>query len=129
MKLRKRIAAAGAAVMMIVSVSGIGASAATYTGGANKNKDWLTAKGNACYRTVKSITGGGSVRGTIKASYTPSVGVKCTSYGSNCKTHYARVSSGGRCKEGRSVSSYWFSETGCVTLKNNNAGFEGWYKT
>ena len=114
---------------MTMSMAGVTANAATYTNGATKTKAWLTTGGNACYRTVKDIYGGGSKRGTIKASYTAGAGVKCTSYASNCKTHQARVSSGGRVKEGKTRNAIYFSETGCVALKNNQARFEGWYFT
>lgn len=129
MKLRKRITAFGVAVIMAMSMSSVCASATTYTNGRTKDKTWLTKNGSACYRYVMDVCGGGSRRGTIKASYTPLAGVKCTSYPSNCKMHYARVSSGGRVKEGRRSNSYYFSETGCVTLKNKQARFEGWYFT
>lgn len=134
MKFTKKIAAWGAAAIMISSMV-IAAGAVEYCGGQNKTKAWLTKDGNACYRPVGDIFsyGGGPVSsgtnlGTIKASYTPGAGVKCTSYSNHrCDYHYARVVSGGKSKEGGRASQYWFSETGCVDLKNDVARFEGYY--
>ncbi len=122
MKLGKRIAALGATVVMIMSVSAVGVSAAC--GGATMTKTWLTNNGNAFYRRVKYI----GDYGDIRATYLPSSGVKCTSYGgTKCNTQYARVGSGGKYKEGRKTNRYIPSETGFVSLKNNKARFEGWY--
>ena len=127
MKLGKRIAALGAAVVMIMSVSAVGASAVEYCSGRTKSKSWLTKNGGAFYKDVETIYYGNRELGTIKATYTKGCGVKCTDYGQSCRTHYARVGSNGKYKEAKPVKAAFPSETGYVSLKNN-ARFEGWYK-
>ena len=118
---------------MMMSMSAVGASAASYCGGANESLYWLThlngKKLNANQRLVKTIGPGNKQLGRIFATYSPSAGVYCTSNGDECRSGYARVGSGGKYKESKPHGGAGTigRSTGYVKLKNKNARFEGWY--
>ena len=118
-------------MMSMAGVSAIDASAVEVCGGLNRSEYWLThlpdgTYQTASYRWVADINRNGRYRGSIYASYTKGAGVKCTSEKGTCNKHYARVVSGGKAKQSKKVSGYSV-ETGCITLRNKSARFEGYY--
>jgi hypothetical protein len=129
MKLRKKIAAICAAMVMSVSMIGMSAvptSATTYCNGTTLQKSKIPDNRKSF---VKNVYGGGKCCGSIY-----SLRLSNRVYGisqdadRSCKYHYSRISTGGKVKEGNRVNSSATSMTDPLTIKNNSARFEGWYE-